>query len=167
MEPIETHKIEMVPISKLSLLKNNPRTITKDAFTRLCDSLINDPMFLKCRPILVNEVDDELIVYAGNQRARAAKKLKWKEVPCIIEKNVSEDLIKQRVLKDNRHDGEFDYDILAADYDIDTLIDCGFTTEELHLGLSKDENDESENDDNNDEDECKCPNCGKKMKKQK
>ncbi len=163
MEPTETRKIEMVPISKLSLLKNNPRTITKDGFNRLCDSLINDPMFLQCRPILVNEVDDELIVYAGNQRARAAKKLKWKEVPCIIEKNVSEDLIKQRVLKDNKHDGEFDYDILAADYDIDTLIDCGFTTQELHLGVEDEGNKEDE--DEEEKENCKCPTCGKKMKK--
>ena len=155
--------IQKIPISKLTLLKNNPRTITKNSFNRLCDSLINDPMFLQSRPILVNEVDEKLIVYAGNQRVRAAKKLKWKEVPCIIEKNLSEDLIKKRILLDNKHEGEFDYDILAADYDIDTLIDCGFTTEELHIGLENPDDEDKEEK----EEHCKCPTCGKKMKKEK
>jgi len=149
-----------ISIKDLVLLENNPRTITKTEMTKLCDSLINDPNFLQGRPVLVNRIDGINYVYAGNQRVQAAKKLKWKEIYCSIEDNLSDELLKERILKDNRHSGEWDYDILSNQYDLDVLIECGFTPEELHIGLDikedkpKDENDES----------CKCPTCGKKMK---
>ena len=133
--------------------------MTKDELTRLCESLINDPTFLRCRPVLVNEVEGILNVYAGNQRVQAAKKLKWKEIPCIVEKDLSEELMKSRVLKDNKHAGEFDYDLLAAHYDIDELINCGFTPEELHLNLEHDELDSKSDEEKEKKLKC-CPNCG-------
>jgi ParB-like chromosome segregation protein Spo0J len=149
----------MIEIKKLKLCQKNPRKITKDDLDKLCDSLINDPGFLKNRPILVNQVDGVLNVYAGNQRVQAAKKLKWKEVPCIIEENLSEELIKQRILKDNRHSGIWDYDILAGDYDLEMLVECGFTPEELHLNLTPQEI-ESEDKEEKEKKKKECPNCG-------
>lgn len=147
-----------VDIKKLVILKDNPRKITKDELDKLCDSLIKDPGFMKNRPILVNRVDEVLNVYAGNQRVQAAKKLKWKTVPCIIEDNLSEDLITERILKDNKHSGTWDYDILANDYDIQTLVDCGFTAEELHLNLDT-EDLGSSGEEKKKKLKC-CPNCG-------
>lgn len=149
--------VRMIEIKKLTLLEKNPRTITKDELTKLCDSLINDPGFLFSRPVLVNQIDEVLNVYAGNQRIQAAKKLKWKEIPCIIEKDLSEELMKSRILKDNKHAGEFDYDILASDYDIDELISAGFSPEELHLNLSVEEDDSKEEKEKKFKE---CPNCG-------
>jgi DNA modification methylase len=131
--------IELIDIKKLTLLKNNPRKITKDEMDKLCESLKNDPNFFHNRPVLVNQdkIDAPLIVYAGNQRVLAAKKLKWKQVPCIIEKGLSEDLIKERIIKDNKHAGTWDYDILANEWELETLIDCGFTPEELELDIAE------------------------------
>lgn len=148
-----------IPIKQLVLLEKNPRKITKTELDKLCDSLIKDPGFLKSRPVLVNRVDGVLNVYAGNQRVQAAKKLKWKEIYCCIEDNLSEELMNQRILKDNRHAGEFDYDMLANEWDLDTLIDCGFDPEELHIGLEEEPKDKEEDQENS-----KCPTCGKKMK---
>lgn len=124
-------------ISDLKLLKNNPRKISKDQMDKLCESLKNDPDFFINRPCLVNEKDDVLEVYAGNQRVRAAKKLKWKKVPCIIEKDLSEHIVKERIIKDNKTYGEFDYEILANEWDVDLLLDAGFTPEEL-VGSAQD-----------------------------
>lgn len=149
-----------IPIKELVLLENNPRTVTKTEMDKLCDSLIKDPTFLHVRPVLVNRIDGINHVYAGNQRVQAAKKLKWKEIYCSVEDNLSDDLMQKRILKDNRHAGQFDYDALANNWDLDVLTDSGFSAEELHIGLEtketkpKDEDDES----------CKCPTCGKKMK---
>lgn len=128
--------IEFIPIDQLSLLEDNPRRITKDQFDKLCKSLREDPDFFKARPCLVNKIPSknvgyDLIVYAGNQRVRAASKLKWTQVPCIIESNLSKALMDSRVIKDNRSYGEFDYDLLLSNYDDDLLIDCGFTLDEL------------------------------------
>jgi len=123
--------IEYINICDLVLLERNPRKITKDQFKKLCKSLEEDRSFLDARPVLVNRIDEKNIVYAGNQRVQAAKKLKWKNVPCIVENNLDEKTIKSRIIKDNAHYGEFDYDILYADYDIQMLEDSGFTPEQL------------------------------------
>lgn len=151
--------IELVEIKKLILDKDNPRKITKDQLNNLCESLVNDPSFIQKRPVLVNRVDDMLYVYAGTQRIRAAKKLKWKEIYCIIDDNLSDDLVKKRILRDNKHSGTWDYDLLANCYDIEMLVDCGFTTEELHLNLTPDDNDPK---DKEKKKKC-CPNCGHKF----
>ena len=127
--------IEFIDIKNLTLLQNNPRKIVKSEMDKLCDSLKKDPDFLQNRPILINKKNEILNVYAGNQRVLAAKKLKWKKVPCIIENDLNEDVIKERIIKDNRHAGEWDYDILANEWEIETLLEAGFTPEELEINI--------------------------------
>lgn len=151
--------IEKVPISKLKLLDNNPRKITKEQFEKLCKSLENDPDFLWNRPCLVNKEGDILTVYAGNQRIRAAKKLKWKEVPCIIDIDLPQEIINERVIKDNAHFGEFDHDLLSSLFEIDMLLDCGITLKEMHIDLPE----LADDDDQENEKKKKkstCPSCG-------
>jgi DNA modification methylase len=124
-------EILKLKISTIKLLEKNPRKIDKDKFQELCNSLEKDPGFLDNRPILIHKIGEDLNVYAGNQRIRAAKKLGWKEVPCIVEENLSDEIIKSRILKDNLHSGEWDYDILANEWPIETLLDAGFNAEDL------------------------------------
>jgi len=153
--------LEFIEISKLVLLENNPRRITKEQFNKLMKSLKEDPKFFEHRPCLVNKTDGELIVYAGNQRVRAALKLGWKDVPCIVEENISKSRMDARVLKDNLHYGEFDLDLANSLYDIDLMLDCGFTAEEL-TGDYGDLTEDIENpSDQNPEKKIKvCPKCG-------
>jgi len=141
---------ELVNINKLKLLKRNPRTISKSQFEKLKISLTNDPNFLDHRPILINVINDEYHVYAGNQRVRAAKQLGWKQITCSIEHNLSDEQMKKRIILDNAHYGENDFDILANDFDIDLLLDCGYTDKDFDLDGSindlKDSNDLDEKD---------------------
>lgn len=125
--------IEMIPIKQLTLLDDNPRKVDKEQFSKLVKSIDEDPDFLKCRPILVNHnvSSGGMVVYAGNQRVRAAKKLGWKEVPCIIDRYLDEEIMKKRTILDNVHNGEWDFDLLNANFEIDMLLDCGFTAEQL------------------------------------
>lgn len=148
---------EIFPIKNLTLLERNPRKITKDQMEKLCKSIQEDPGFLENRPILVNHIEGKHIVYAGNQRVRAAKMLKMKTIPCIIEKNLPEDVVMKRVILDNKTFGEFDFDILANEFDIDVLIDCGFNPSDLIGPI-----DELENDDeveNKEKPSKTCPHC--------
>ena len=92
------------------------------------------------RPCLVNSIDGKLIIYAGNQRARAAKKIGFKEVPCIVVENLDEETMKKRVVLDNLHHGEFDYDILACDYEIEDLVEMGMSEKELGIVLEIESN---------------------------
>ena len=162
-------KLEIIPISKLKLLENNPRTISKDQMEKLCKSIKDDPDFLNARPILVNKSNEIYTVYAGNQRVRAAKKLKMKEIPCVVDEDLDSEVMKKRTILDNKTFGEFDFDILANEYDINMLIDCGFTPEELLGDISKISDDEINPSDDVDEQEekHKCDKCGQKIKKGK
>lgn len=150
-------EILKLKISTLKLLEKNPRTIDKDKFQELCSSLEKDPGFLDNRPILIHKIGEELNVYAGNQRVRAAKKLGWKEVPCIIEENLSEEIIKSRILKDNLHAGEWDYDILANEWPIELLLEAGFDAEDL---IGKVTELDSEDKPEKEKKSKSCPNCG-------
>ena len=128
-------EVQLIKISNLKLLENNPRTITKEQMQKLCKSIQDDPNFLICRPVLVNSksvlTGRELIVYAGNQRVRAAKKIKMKEIPCIIETDLCDEIMKKRTILDNKTFGNFDFDMLLNEFDNDMLLDCGFTMPEL------------------------------------
>lgn len=153
---------EDFPIKSLKLLENNPRKISKDQMEKLCKSIQDDPDFLFKRPILVNLIDGQHIVYAGNQRVRAAKQLKMKTIPCIIDKDIPDDLMKMRVVKDNKTFGEFDFDILANEWDISVLLDCGFDAKDL-IGPGGDDVDDLESQDESKKRKGKkitCPNCG-------
>ncbi len=125
-------EIKYVPIKDLKLLERNPRKITKEQFDMLMKSIDDDEDFFLCRPCLVNIEDDGTKrVYAGNQRIRAAKKLGWKEVPCIVQENLNPDVISKRIIQDNKTFGEFDFDILLSDFDVDMILKCGFSNEEV------------------------------------
>ncbi|MGK5595677.1 MAG: ParB N-terminal domain-containing protein [Parachlamydiaceae bacterium] len=150
-------QITYIPISKLKPNEKNPRKIVKEQFEKLCKNIQDDPEFFAMRPCLVNETEDGLIVYAGNQRLQAAKKLKLKEVPCIVTNDVPEYLIKRRVVLDNLHHGEHDFDMLAALYDPEELIDLGMLDKELGLDI------ENIDEQSNSEKKKKlkmCPQCG-------
>lgn len=124
--------IILIPIKDLKLLENNPRTIDKIQFEKLCKSLSEDKDFFDRRPCLVNlEPDGTKRVYAGNQRVQAAKKLGWKKVPCIVDANLDQKILQERIIKDNVHYGEFDLDLTFSLYDVDTLLNAGFTPEQL------------------------------------
>lgn len=103
-------------ITKLKPLHNNPRSISKENFERLKRDILDDPEFLEKRPLLVNKVGDEYIVYAGNMRLKACIDLGWKEVPVDIDEDLDLNIMRKRALRDNVEYGETDYDILANEW---------------------------------------------------
>lgn len=129
--------ITYIPISKLKLNEKNPRKIDKDQFEKLCRNIESDPEYFTMRPCLVNETPEGNIVYAGNQRLRAAKKLGLKEVPCIITKDVPEDLLKKRIVLDNITHGEHDFEMLSSLYDPLELLELGMKEHDLHLDAAE------------------------------
>jgi hypothetical protein len=97
-----------IPVTELKVLDINPRSITKDALLKLKKSILEDSEFLRLRPILANRVNNQLSIYAGAQRYRACVELGYTTVPCIISDNLSESQLKERMLKDNTHYGQWD-----------------------------------------------------------
>jgi hypothetical protein len=98
-------------LSDMVLLKNNPRKITAAEMDRLVDSIkING--FWRHRPITLSDRSGKLVVIAGNQRYKAAKKLQLEEVPTIVYHNLTEDEEKEIILRDNINNGDWDFGIL-------------------------------------------------------
>lgn len=151
-------RLEPLPIKLLVLSEINPRTITKEEMEQLCKNLKEDTSFLLQRPVLVNLVDGVYHVYAGTQRVRAAKQLGWKEIYCSISENLEPELIKRRILLDNRHNGEWDWDMLANNWDEIELLEVGFDVHELELDEKPlDASDEKK------KKKKECPNCGQPL----
>jgi hypothetical protein len=99
---------------------NNPRIIKDDKFKKLVASIKEFPQMLSLRPIVVN---DDMIVLGGNMRLKACKEAGLKEVPVIKASDLTEDQQKQFIIKDNVGYGEWDWDMLANEWDAEELID--------------------------------------------
>jgi hypothetical protein len=77
---------------------------------------------LEIRPIVVN---DDMIVLGGNMRLKACKAAGLKEVPIIKASELTEDEQKQFIIKDNVSGGEWDWEMLANDWNADELEEWG------------------------------------------
>ena len=110
-----------IATSKLRTSPNNPRAIREPAMEKLMLSIAEDPELMQARPLIVN---DKMEVLAGNQRLRACIALEWPTVPCVV---VDWDEAKQKraMIKDNVSAGEWDWDLLANEWDAQELDDWG------------------------------------------
>jgi DNA modification methylase len=111
-------KTEIIKISDIKPNPNNPRVIKDDKFEKLVKSIKEFPKMLEIRPIVVN---DDMIVLGGNMRLKACKAAGLKEVPIIRASELTEDEQRQFIIKDNVSGGEWDWDMLANEWDVEQL----------------------------------------------
>ena len=77
---------------------------------------------LQIRPIVVNK---DMIVLGGNMRLKACKEAGLKEVPVIQADTLTAEQQREFIVKDNVGFGEWDWDMIANEWDIDNLDDWG------------------------------------------
>ena len=113
--------MEKVKVSLLLSNPNNPRVIKDDKFKKLVNSIKEFPEMLEARPVVVNP---DMVVLGGNMRLKALREAGVKEAPVYI---ASWDEIKQKrfIITDNVGYGEWDWDILANEWDVEQLNDWG------------------------------------------
>ena len=114
-------KIEYVPIWKVKNNPNNPRLVKDDKFKKLVKSIQEFPEMLDKRPIIVNE---DMIVLGGNMRLKACNEAGLKEVPIIVT-NWTEEQQRQFIIKDNLGYGEWDWNMIANEWDENELNEWG------------------------------------------
>jgi len=114
--------IQVVKIKDIKSNPNNPRVIKDDKFHKLCESIKAFPKMLELRPIVVN---DDMIVLGGNMRLKALKHLGLTEAPVIKASELTEDQQRQFIIKDNAGFGEWDWDMLANEWDVQELEQWG------------------------------------------
>ena len=117
--------MEYRKLKDIKLLDRNPRTIRDDDFKKLVQSIEANPDYFEARPLILSDRTGELVIIAGNQRYRAAKELKLKEVPTFLIKDLTEEIEKEIIIRDNVSNGEWDFDLLANEWDVDQLEDWG------------------------------------------
>lgn len=102
---------EQIIYKKVSELKNNPNNPRKN--DNAVDTVAKSIEKYGFRNPLI--IDDAGIVWCGNTRLKAAKKLKLKEVPCIVVNDLTEQQMTELALLDNKTNeiAEWDTDVLS------------------------------------------------------
>ena len=116
------YDVEIVDIASISNSEENPRYIREDQFKLLCDNIERNESMLSLRPIVVDESN---VVVGGNMRLRALRHLGYTEIPVIKASDMSSEELENFVITDNMSYGEWDWDMIANNWDEDLLISWG------------------------------------------
>jgi len=111
-----------VPVKEIKPNPHNPRVIKGDKFLKLVKSIQDFPQMLELRPIVV---DNEMIVLGGNMRLKACIEAGLEEVPILIADELTEEQKAEFIIKDNVGYGEWDWDVLANEWDAELLDEWG------------------------------------------
>ncbi len=114
-------KAQYIKTSKLKIHTNNPRYIKDRDFDILCESIQANPEYFEARPILCTP---DMVVFAGNMRLRAARKIGMKEVPVVV-MDIAEEKARELMIRDNVQSGQWDTEALAGMFETDELTAWG------------------------------------------
>ena len=147
----------MIKLSDIHENELNPRLIKDKKFKKLVKSIQTFPKMMQYRPIIV---DKDNIVIGGNMRYRAIESIGKTEIPDNWVMNASDFTKAERerfVIVDNAGFGEWDYDMLANDWDTAELCDWGL---DLDMPEEEEFDDIPEDGEPEKPTETTCPNCG-------
>jgi len=147
--------LKELAIKDLKEHPKNPRQIAKQQFEHLENLIAKFGLIDK--PI----VNADMTLIGGHQRIRVLKKRKQKKVECWVANNfLSDEEVDELCIGLNLHQGRFDFDILANEWEPIDLLKYGFNEEQL-LGTCKEAQDVLESEEKNSSKKKKqCPNCG-------
>ena len=118
--------MQVVPISQIKPNPKNPRVIKDDKFKKLCKSIEEFPEMLEKRPLVCfTDTDGKFVVLGGNMRLKASKEVGFKELPILLADDWTEEQKNEFLIKDNVGFGEWDWDELQSDWDVEQLEDWG------------------------------------------
>src|SRR5690606_3311560 len=132
--------MKLISIYKVKPNPDNPRIIKDDRFEKLVKSLKEFPEMSDVRPLVVNK---DMIVLGGNMRLRAMKEAGWKQVPVEVV-DWPEEKQREFIIKDNIGYGEWDFEVLANEWDKVELEEWGLDIP----NILDDEPEEAQPDDN-------------------
>lgn len=113
-------------ISEIKPNPNNPRVIKDDKFNKLVKSITEFPEMLEKRPLVCfTDTDGKIVVLGGNMRLKAANEVGLKELPVMLADDWTEEQKQQFLIKDNVGFGEWNWEELQQDWDVEQLEDWG------------------------------------------
>lgn len=115
-----------IPLTDLKPYERNPRFISKQAFEKLKESLRINGYHQRII------VQPDMRVIGGHQRIRALQELGVHEIIVLVpDRELTVDEFRRILIQDNLAFGDFDYDILSSDYEIEELQSYGMTDAQL------------------------------------
>ena len=107
-------------------LPKNPRQIRDHRYEKLKKSIEDAPEMLQLRELLVYPHGGKFVIIGGNMRYRACKEIGYKELPCkVLDAETPVEKLRQYAIKDNENFGEYDWDIVANEWDTAEMEDWG------------------------------------------
>jgi len=113
---------QKVNIKEVKPNEKNPRYIRDPKFNKLVKSIQAFPEMLEKRPIVV---DEQMVVLGGNMRLKACEKAGLTEVWIDVAEGWTQEQKNEFIIKDNVGFGEWDWEILANEWDTQELSDWG------------------------------------------
>ena len=127
--------MEIVKIEAIKANSKNPRVIKDDKFKKLVQSIRDFPDMLNKRPLICfTDLDGKYVVLGGNMRLRAAQEVGLKEMPIVLADDWTQEQRDEFLIKDNVGFGEWDWDQLANEWDVELLDKWGL---DLPLGFDE------------------------------
>jgi hypothetical protein len=133
--------IKSVDIAHIKTNPNNPRIIKDDKYRKLVESIRTFPKMLEIRPIVVNA---DMIVLGGNMRLRACKEAGLNKIPVIMADDLTPEQQREFIIKDNVGFGEWDWEMLANEWEAEELDAWGLNVPNWSLGVEENEMSENE-----------------------
>ena len=131
-------------ISEIKANPKNPRIIRDEKFAKLVQSIKDFPQMLQKRPLVCfTDTDGKFVVLGGNMRLKAAKEAGMNTLPIILADDWTEEQKAEFLIKDNVGFGEWDWDMLANEWDTEKLDEWGL---DLPVDLSVTEIEAEEDD---------------------
>lgn len=123
---------DYINVKEIKSNPNNPRIIKDKNFKKLVKSIKSFPVMLEKRKIML---DEDNIIIGGNMRFKAVLEAGINEVPYdrftredaernnkeTDQEKTYEEYVSEFIIKDNVSGGEWDYDVLANEWDQDLL----------------------------------------------
>jgi ParB-like chromosome segregation protein Spo0J len=142
-------------INDIFSLDKNPRLIKEDDFERLCESIRNNPEHFEARPLILSDRTGKPVIIAGNMRFRAAKEIGLQSVPTILLSGLTAAKEKEIIVRDNVSNGQWDFEILANEFEATDLMNWGIDLSKFDISLPGMTEDEPKSN------KKVCPHCGK------
>jgi hypothetical protein len=118
--------MQTVPINKIKPNPRNPRLIKDETFEKLCKSLTDFPEMLEKRPLVCfTDIDGKYVVLGGNMRLKAANEVGLKQLPILLADDWTEEQKNEFLIKDNVGFGEWDWEQIKNDWDVEKLDEWG------------------------------------------
>jgi len=137
-EPLWMILMQKVSIDSIRENPANPRVITDHKFEKLVKSIKDFPQMLELRPIVIN---DDMVVLGGNMRLKACKKAGLIEVPIIKASSLTPEQQKEFIIKDNVGFGEWDWEMIANQWDAEQVTDWGLDIPDFKIEVEAQEDD--------------------------